>query len=102
MSLLLRSAIGVTTIGITVLLAQPADQTAAKEGDLKKSLFLLRQAIDKYTGDQHRAPQRLQDLIAKGYVTSIPTDPFTGSNSTWRLAMKDAGKARRAGDLRCA
>jgi hypothetical protein len=37
----------------------------------------LRQAIDKYTVDQHKAPQALQDLIIKGYVASIPADPMT-------------------------
>src|SRR5580692_5402909 len=38
------------------------------------SLFTLRQAIDKYTVEQHKAPRTLQDLVAKAYVSSIPAD----------------------------
>jgi hypothetical protein len=86
---LLRSTISLTTIAVAVLLAQSPDQTRAKEAALKESLFTLRQAIDKYTMEHHKAPPTLQDLIAKGYVHSIPADPMTGSNSTWRVIMED-------------
>lgn len=52
----------------TVLLAQSPDQSRAKEAALKESLLILRQAIDEYTLDQHKAPQALQDLIATKYM----------------------------------
>jgi general secretion pathway protein G len=89
----LRSAIGLTALALVALMAQSQDQTRAKEASLRKSLFILRKSIDQYTFDQHKAPQALQDLIAKGYVGSIPTDPMTGSNSTWRVAMEDPAKS---------
>ena len=86
---LLRSTIGLTTMAVALLLAQSPERTRAKEAALKNSLFTLWDAIDKYTEDQHKAPKTLQDLIAKGYVASIPTDPMTGSSSTWRVVMED-------------
>lgn len=86
---LLRSGLCLTTIAVAVLLAQSPDQTRAKEAGLEKGLLTLRDAIDNYTFDQHKAPPTLQDLIAKGYLDSIPADPMTGSNSTWRVVIED-------------
>jgi general secretion pathway protein G len=88
-----RSVIGLITVAAAVLLAQPPSETRAKEAALKTSLLILRQAIGKHTADQHKAPQMLHDLIAKGYVGSIPADPMTGRNSTWRVAMEDPAKS---------
>jgi general secretion pathway protein G len=87
---LLRSTIGLTTIAVAVLLAQSAEQ---KEAGLKKSLLTLRQAIDKYTVDRHKAPQTLHDLVTQKYVDSIPADPMTGSDSTWRVVIEDPAKS---------
>jgi len=90
---LLRSMIGLTTIAVAVLLAQSGEQASAKEAALKKSLLTLRQAVDKYTVDQRKAPQTLHDLVTKKYVGSIPVDPMTGSDSTWRVVMEDPAKS---------
>jgi general secretion pathway protein G len=90
---LLRSTIGLTTVAVAVLLAQSAEQTRAKEAALKMSLLTLRQAIDKYTVDQRKAPQTLQDLITNKYMGSIPADPMTGSDSTWRVLMEDPARS---------
>jgi general secretion pathway protein G len=35
----------------------------------------------------------LRDLIVNGYVGSIPADPMTGKNSTWRVVMEDPAKS---------
>ena len=88
-----RSIIGLITIAAAILLAQPPDQNRTKEAALKNNLLILRQAIDKYTVDQHKVPQTLQDLIAKGYIGGIPVDPMTGRNSTWRTVMEDAARS---------
>lgn len=89
----LWSTIGLTAVAAAVLLAQSPDQTRAKEAALKKSLLTLRQAIDRYTFDQHKAPQMLQDLIAKRYLDSVPEDPITGSQATWRLMMENPAES---------
>ena len=86
-------SIGLISMAATILLAQSPDQTRVKEATLKKSLMILRQAIEKYTLDQHKAPQALPDLIATKHVDSIPADPMTGSNSTWTVVMEDLAKS---------
>jgi hypothetical protein len=40
----------------------------------------------------HAADPGNPDLIAIGYVNSTPTDPMTGNNRTWRVAMEDPVK----------
>ena len=90
---LLRSTISLITVAVAVLLAQSPDQTRAKVAGLKDSLFTLRRAIDKYTMDQHKAPQTLQDLVSMGYIGSIPVDPMTGSKSTWRVTVEDPAQS---------
>ena len=90
---LLRATVALATIAAAVLLAQSPDKTRAKEAALKNSLLTLRQAIDKYAADHHKAPQTLQDLVTRGYVNSIPRDPITGKNSTWHVVMEDPAKS---------
>jgi general secretion pathway protein G len=89
----LRSQIGLTIIVSAALLAQPSDQTRAKEDALKHSLFTLREVVHNYTRDQHKAPKALQDLITKEYLTNVPVDPITNSTSTWRVVMEDPSKS---------
>jgi general secretion pathway protein G len=89
----LRTTIGFVTVTAAILCAQSAGEMRVKETGLKKSLMTLRQAIDEFTFEQHRAPQRLQDLITKGYVNSIPTDPMTGTNGAWRVVMEEPAKS---------
>jgi len=78
----------ISIIGILVTLAQPYYQravTAAKEATLKEDLFILRDVIDQYYGDNGKYPQALSELVEKKYVRRIPKDPLTGSAETWSL-----------------
>jgi general secretion pathway protein G len=88
-----RSAVGLATIALAVLLAQSPNETRAKEAALKTSLFTLRTAIDMYTFDEQEAPHSLGDLISEKYLRSIPVDPMTGSNSSWRIVKEDPAKS---------
>ena len=54
-----------------------------KEAILRKALFDLREQIDNYTLGKEKSPQKLDALVAAGYLKEIPVDPFTGSNQTW-------------------
>jgi general secretion pathway protein G len=56
---------------------------SAKEAVLKEDLQTMRAAIGSYREDTKKAPETLHDLICSGYLKAIPTDPMTGSNSTW-------------------
>ncbi len=57
----------------------------ADEAALKENLFVLRDAIDKHFGDSGRYPASLDDLAAKKYIRSVPSDPITHSQGTWIL-----------------
>jgi general secretion pathway protein G len=52
----------------------------AREAVLRDHLYTLRALIDRFTLDNGRAPLRLEELVEKGYLGRLPTDPFTGSN----------------------
>lgn len=57
--------------------------TRAEEAVLRENLTLMRDALDKYYSDAGRYPEALDDLVAKRYLRSIPSDPITQSNATW-------------------
>ena len=44
----------------------------------RQNIAAIRDAIDKYRGDQGSYPQTLDDLVEKKYLRAIPVDPLTG------------------------
>jgi general secretion pathway protein G len=65
----------------------------AREAALRENLFIVRGAIDKYVGDTGRYPERLEDLVSRRYLRSLPVDPLTDSADTWTLVPPPAGAA---------
>ena len=57
----------------------------AKEASLKTSLNVMRDAIDKFHGDQGRYPDNLDELVTKHYMRKVPADPITDSTLTWKI-----------------
>jgi general secretion pathway protein G len=55
----------------------------ARETALKKSLSVIRAAIDQYHGDLGKYPETLQELVTARYLRSIPPDPITGVADAW-------------------
>jgi general secretion pathway protein G len=90
---LLELMIVITLILILASFAMPTYQVAvthAREAVLRDDLFTLRKLIDEFTIDKQRPPTSLDELVEDGYLRGgIPTDPFTGSNQTWRTDMED-------------
>jgi general secretion pathway protein G len=83
---IIELAIVMTVIFIICAIAVPAYRYVvlqAKEQTLKEDLRTMRKSIDQYTADKQKAPQSLDDLVAEHYMSSVPEDPMTGSNSTW-------------------
>jgi general secretion pathway protein G len=83
-------------VAIIVSIAVPMYQKSivrSKESVLRNNLFTLRTVIDEYTYDKQKAPQQLQDLVSEGYLRTVPIDPITNSDSTWRIVMEDATSA---------
>jgi len=90
---LLEMMMVVTLILIVASIATPIYQTCvlrAHEAVLRDHLFTLRALIDRFTLDNGRTPTRLEELVEKGYLGRLPTDPFTGSNETWHEVKEDA------------
>jgi general secretion pathway protein G len=90
---LLEMMMVVTVILIVASIATPIYITCAlrtREAVLADHLFTLRALIDRFTLDNGRAPLRLEELVEKGYLGRLPTDPFTGSNETWQETKEDA------------
>lgn len=55
----------------------------AREAALKETLFVVRDAIDKFRGDSGRLPDSLQELVDKRYLRKLPVDPITEQSDTW-------------------
>ena len=57
----------------------------SKEVALKQSLAVMRDAIDKFYGDQGIYPDSLEVLVEKRYLRNIPVDPISESATTWQI-----------------
>ena len=55
----------------------------ARDVALKKDLHELRDAIDKFDGDQGRYPAALDELVTRRYLRALPVDPVTQRSDTW-------------------
>ena len=85
---LLELMVVLTLILILASFAMPAYHTMvvrAREATLRDDLFTMRSQIDRFTHDNERGPESLDELVEKEYMGSVPIDPFTGSNETWEV-----------------
>jgi general secretion pathway protein G len=99
----MRAKAGFTLIELLVVMAIVATLLAiaapryftsldrAREASLRESLFVMRDAIDKYHYDTGRFPDNLDDLVAKRYLRKLPPDPVTESIDTWVVVPPPAG-----------
>ncbi len=89
---LIELVIVVSIIMILISIAAPVYRNSvvrSKEAVLANNLWTMRQVIENYTLDKHKAPQTLDDLVTAKYLSAIPGDPFTKSNTTWQTEMED-------------
>ena len=63
----------------------------AKEATLRQDLSVMRDAIDKYYGDQGKYPDSLETLAQKHYLRAVPVDPITQSSQTWQTEPPPEG-----------
>lgn len=73
-------------LGILAMIVVPegsAWSRRAREATLKQQLAAVRDTLDKFYIDQKRYPDRLEELVEKGYLRMVPADPFTGTNTSW-------------------
>jgi general secretion pathway protein G len=64
----------------------------SREGVLRSNLVSMREVIKTFTKDKNMAPKSLRELVEEGYyLDSLPWDPITDSNSTWRPVVDANG-----------
>ncbi len=88
-------------IGMLVSIAAPRyfhSIERARETSLRGSLTVMRGAIDQFAADKDRYPDTLDELVAKGYMRSIPADPFTHSATSW-LTLPPPPDSSRPGQV---
>jgi len=61
----------------------------AREATLRSTLKVMREAIDKFSGDQGRYPVTLDELVSREYLKALPVDPITDKRDTW-VVLTDA------------
>ena len=61
----------------------------AREATLRQDLATMRDAIDKFRGDNGRYPGSLEELVVRKYLRAIPPDPITGDASAWVVVTPD-------------
>ena len=66
---------------------------AAREVALRQDLSAMRDAIDKYKSDQGTSPASLADLATRHYLRSVPVDPITQREDSWRVQTAADGNA---------
>ena len=71
----------------------------AREAALRESLYVMRDAIDKYHADTGVYPDSLEDLVDKRYLRKLPPDPLTDSTETWQPVSPPAGQPGRVYDI---
>ncbi len=84
---LLEMLLIVTIIGILVTMAVPnyhQSTLKAREAVLTRDLFTVRDLLDQHRADKGKYPASLNDLVASGYLKTVPVDPFTRSTSSWQ------------------
>jgi general secretion pathway protein G len=71
----------------------------SKETALRQTLSVMRDALDKFYGDNGKYPDSLDTLVSRRYLRSLPVDPMTGSNGTWTTVAPDDPEKGRIYDV---
>ena len=90
-------------VGTLLAIAVPsyfASLDNARETALRKSLSVMRDAIDQYHADRGAYPGSLQDLVNARYLRNIPVDPISGAADQWVTEAPADGTAGGMRDVR--
>jgi general secretion pathway protein G len=92
---LIEMVVVMAIIGLLLTIALPRylhSIDRGKEQVQRQNLAVMRDAIDKYYGDNGQYPETLDELVAKHYLRSVPQDPVTGGSDWTVLASPDTDK----------
>lgn len=71
----------------------------SKEAVLRANLATTREALDKFRGDTGKFPARLEVLVEKRYLKSLPYDPIAESRDSWIIVPPDSTEKGGVFDL---
>ncbi|MEO8186401.1 MAG: prepilin-type N-terminal cleavage/methylation domain-containing protein [Burkholderiaceae bacterium] len=89
---LIELVVVMATIALLLTLAVPRYFHAIDNGKIsvqRQNIATIRDAIDKFYGDQTRYPETLQELVQARYLRAVPVDPFTEAPNWVVIAPQD-------------
>jgi general secretion pathway protein G len=89
---LIEMLVVMTLIALLLTLAIPRYFHALDNGRLnvqRQNLATIRDAIDKFFGDQGKYPETLDELVAKRYLRQVPIDPVSEAANWVVIAPPD-------------
>ena len=89
---LIELMVVMASIALLLTLAVPRYFHAIDNGKLsvqRQNIATIRDAIDKFYGDQARYPESLQELVQARYLRSVPVDPLTEAPNWIVIAPQD-------------
>lgn len=85
---LIELLVTLSIIGLLLTLAVPryfSHVERAREAALRETLFVVRDAIDKFQSDTGKYPDSLEELATKRYIRKVPIDPINDSSTLWLI-----------------
>jgi general secretion pathway protein G len=89
---LIELVVVMAIIGLLLTVALPRYMHSidrGKEQVRQQNVAVMRDAIDKYYGDNGQYPETLDELVAKHYLRAIPVDPVNGDDKWAVIASPD-------------
>jgi general secretion pathway protein G len=92
---LIELVVVMAIVGLLLTIALPRYMHSidrGKEQVRAQNLAVMRDAIDKYYGDNGAYPDALDELVTRRYLRSIPVDPVNGDDKWVVVASPDESK----------
>jgi general secretion pathway protein G len=92
---LIELVVVMAIIGLLLTIAVPRYMNSIERGKeqvRRQNVAVMRDAIDKYYGDNGEYPETLDELVAKHYLRAIPVDPVNGDDKWTVVASPDETK----------
>lgn len=92
---LIELVVVMAIIGLLLSIALPRYMHSIERGKeqvRQQNVAVMRDAIDKYYGDNGQYPDTLDELVAKHYLRSVPVDPVNGDDKWAVIASPDDSK----------
>ncbi len=93
---LIELVVVMAIIGLLLTIALPRYLRSIDRGKAqvqRQNIAVMRDAIDKFFGDNGQYPETLDELVQKHYLRSVPEDPVSGGTDWTVIASPDADKA---------